>query len=96
MLHELFVLALARSTQLSQHRLSILTLTRGAIRNRAYESMGLPQARESAKALDTIAHVAPVMQKFVATAAESGLRTALRENEAPYREVERPFKVPGI
>jgi enoyl-CoA hydratase len=81
-------------------RLALLDPTMGAMNklavNRAYESMGLPQARESAKALDTIAHVAPVMQKFVATAAESGLRTALRENEAPYREVERPFKVPGI
>ena len=81
-------------------RLALLDPTMGAMNklaiNRVYENMGLPQAREAAKALDTIAHVAPNMQKFVATAKASGLRAALRENEAPYRQAERPFRVPGF
>lgn len=82
------------------NRLALLDPTMCAMNklavNSVFEAMGMPQARESSKALDTIAHVAPVMQKFVATATESGLRGALRENEAPYREAERPFRVPGF
>ncbi|BFM14529.1 crotonase/enoyl-CoA hydratase family protein [Maricurvus nonylphenolicus] len=63
--------------------------------NRAYESMGLNQARETANTLDTVAHVAPIMQKFVQTAMTSGFKAALTENEAPFKADERPFKVPG-
>ena len=63
--------------------------------NRAYESMGLNQARETANTLDTVAHVAPIMQKFVKTAMDSGFKEALAENEAPFKAGERPFKVPG-
>ena len=80
-------------------RLSLLDPTMAAMNklavNRVYEAMGMGQARDAANALDTIAHVAPVMQKFVGRAMDAGLKTALIENEAPYKNAERPFKVPG-
>ena len=62
--------------------------------NRAYEAMGLEAARSSANTLDTVAHVAPIMKKFVSTALTSGFKDALVENELPYKEAERPFKIP--
>ena len=79
-------LALVDPTMLATNKLAV---------NRTYEAMGLNQARETANALDTIAHTASVMQKFITTAMNSGFKAALVENEAPFASTERPFHVPG-
>ena len=79
-------LALVDQTMMTTNKLAI---------NRAYESMGLDQARDTANSLDTIAHTAPVMQQFASTAIKEGLKAALIENEAPFQS-ERPFRVPGV
>ena len=63
--------------------------------NRAYEAMGLNQARDVANSLDTIAHTAEVLNTFAKTARKDGLKVALEENEAPFHVAPRPFTVPG-
>ena len=80
-------LALIDPTMMAMNKMAV---------NRAYECMGLNQARDTANTLDTVAHVAPIMQKFVETAMESGFKEALKENEAPFKAEDRPFKVPGF
>lgn len=63
--------------------------------NRVYEAMGLREATDAANSLDVMAHQAEVMNQFSKTSREDGLKAALAENEAPFRESPRPFKVPG-
>jgi len=78
-------LALIDPTMMATNKLAV---------NRAYEAMGLNEARNNANTLDTIAHVSPAMNKFVATALKSGFKAALSENETPFKNSERPFRVP--
>lgn len=79
-------LALVDPTMMATNKLAV---------NRTYEAMGLNQARETANALDTIAHTAFVMKTFIMTAMKSGFKAALTENEAPFAGTKRPFRVPG-
>lgn len=80
-------LALVDQTMMTTNKLAI---------NRAYEAMGVNQARDTANSLDTIAHAAPIMQQFATTAIQDGLKAALTENEAPFVASPRPFKIPGM
>jgi len=78
-------IALVDPTLLAMNKLAI---------NRVFEEMGLRNAFDAANALDTISHTAKAMQDFLKTSREQGLRTALSENEGPFRESPRPFEVP--
>jgi|TARA_Y100000310_G_C20661838_1_gene805226 enoyl-CoA hydratase len=79
-------IALVDSTMLATNKHAV---------NRVYEAMGLRQATDAANSLDVMAHGAGVMQQFNKTSRTEGLKAALAENEAPFRESERPFRVPG-
>jgi len=69
----------------------LLALNKAAI-NRVIEEMGLRNALEAGMELDAISHVTNAVQDFRKIAEEKGLKEALAENEAPFRELPRPFE----
>lgn len=79
-------IALVDPTMLATNKLAV---------NRVYESMGLRQATDAANSLDVMAHQAEIMHQFLKTSRADGLKAALAENDAPFRDTPRPFKVPG-
>jgi enoyl-CoA hydratase len=57
--------------------------------NSVIEEMGLRNALDTGFLLDTIAHTTPPVQDFTKRVREKGLKEALAENEAPFRETPR-------
>ena len=69
----------------------LLALNKAAI-NRVIEEMGLRNVLEAGMELDVISHATNAVQDFRNMAEEKGLKEALAANEAPFRELPRPFQ----
>ena len=72
---------------------TLLAMNKMAV-NQVYDSMGLKNVFDAANALDTISHTSKASQDFYKTSREQGFKTALTENEKPFRDAPRPFEVP--
>ena len=69
----------------------LLAMNKAAI-NRVYEEMGMKNAFSASILLDTISHTTGAVQDFLKAAKEKGLKTALAENEAPFKAAPKPFQ----
>jgi enoyl-CoA hydratase len=69
---------------------TLLAMNKMAV-NRVFETMGMRSAFDSAIEMDTIAHTATAMQDFNRISREEGLKSALENNEGPFRDTPRPW-----
>ena len=69
----------------------LLALNKAAV-NRVLELMGVKNFLNSGMELDVICHNTQAVQDFRKLAEEKGLEAALKENDAPFKTLPKPFE----